>query len=696
MIKNKTTLQQNRGRNASLALERTLWDPMLILLHVLAVVALIACSALPLGATTTEADADAYGFVSRVDGEVLLSGLEGDEAIEAEINHPLLTGDQITTNSGRIELILPDGTVVRIARGTSIVFDALSGAPDSEIDGGTLLALDQGELQIRTPETFLTDEDLAVRTPNATVYLAPAGSYRVTSQDSSFTEVVVREGFAEAQTVSGSGIARDGEALEISGYARPFVNTVDAGPADSLELWASDLDRAAYEASSDEIDPRLAYAAAPLEEAGEWVEVESYRAWRPYVRADWRPFRYGRWVYTPSGLTWVASAPWGWVTSHYGSWDYRPGYGWLWLPGNFYTPAAVHWYWGPTHVAWIPSGYYSRHYRSGFGFGVYGWAGGDWGYWTDWTFCPTRYFGRRGYDRYWNSGRNMARQRRFAVPRGIVTTDTRGLGPERWGKPTEVLDTLVKRAAPRGTARDLPDVTEFVARRKVAMSRTTDALDRRVSARERLQPLPEERKRGRLGSRSVATDTSTRVRSRDGSSTLSRTTGRKEPSAMAGTRYGGTIRRPGDRVRSSPGKDTESRARVKRQEAPSARAPSSSLERSVAPRTTPVRRVLDRIREHREATRGSSSEKSAGSSRATSPSNRSSSASDGGKSSSVSKNPRGSSSKAPTRSSSSSARASGSSRSSAQKSAPPSRSSSKPSSSGRSSSRSRSKSRSKN
>ena len=66
------------------------------------------------------------------------------------------------------------------------------------------------------------------------------------------------------------------------------------------------------------------------------------------------------------------------------------------------------------------------------------------GFWADWTFCPTRYFGRRGYDRYWDTGRNLARTRRFAVPRGIVTTDTRGLTRDRWGKPNEVFRTLAR------------------------------------------------------------------------------------------------------------------------------------------------------------------------------------------------------------------------------------------------------------
>ncbi|MCH7666808.1 MAG: FecR domain-containing protein [Acidobacteria bacterium] len=723
--------------NSRLNSWRNPWVPMLVSLLVLALAALVA---FPLGATTTELGTDAYGFVSRVEGGAMLSGLEDDDAIEAEVNHPLLTGDLITTDSGRVELVLPDGTVVRMGPGTSVIFDALAGAPDSEIDDGTLILLDRGELQIRTPETFLGGRDLAVQTSNATVYLGASGSYRITAQGSSFTEVVVREGFAEAETGSGSSIARTGEALEINGTTRPFVDVVAAGPADSLELWAGDLDRAAdaaMAAAPAYVDSRLAYAAAPLHDAGEWVYVDSRRAWSPYVRADWRPFRHGRWVYTPSGLTWVASARWGWVTSHYGFWDFVPGYGWLWLPGNVYFPAGVYWYWGPTHVAWIPYGYYNRYARSGFRFGVYGWAGGDWGYWSDWTFCPTRYFGRRGYDRYWDTGSNLGRERRFAVPRGIVTTDTRGLGPERWGKPSEALDTLLRRVDPEGRVRSLPDVTEFVARREVAKpsiwSQEPRLVERRLSVRERLQPLPEERKRGRFGtpslaaSRAIDSSESTRLIGSSGSGgsgglrRLDRSVGPSVGSSVgpsvgpsgewprSGTkvRFGSGVRsgsagspgsntagieRSSQRFRSVAGRRLEPGSRSVA-DRPSARDGASSRRLSVRDALTgsqsaPARRVLDRIRAHRESARGASSETKGSSSRQL-----------GTRSRSVSKGSSSSSSRAPARrSSSSSTKSSSSTRGSSPKASPPSRSSSNRSSASRSksSSRSRSKPRSKN
>ncbi len=451
-------------------------------------------------------DAIGYGFVRTVEGSVTLSGLDAtepagygsraQEAVEAEVNHPLLSGDVLTTySSGRAEVVLPDGGVIRIDRSSRLTFEALFGSPDTRAGRATELVLDEGEILLRTDDYGSADTTLVA--PNAVVYLAPGGLYRVTIFDYDFTEVVVRRGLAEAETSEGSSIARGGELLEVRGSGRSYATLASAGGADELEFWSQELEGGVPASATRHVEPRLRYAAHSLHGNGDWVQYQSSWAWRPYVGSAWRPFVDGRWVYTPSGLTWVASARWGWLTSHYGSWDHVPGYGWMWFPGAVYSPASVYWYWGPTYVGWVPSGYYSRYYGySGFRLGVYGWAGGPWSYFDSWTFCPTRYFGRRGYDRYWGSGRDIGRRARFAVPRGIVTTDTRGITPDRWGKPGEILGTLSRRGSAVRTSElvraggGLPDVSRFVARR----DRSDGLLASRLDAGRRgasLRPLAE-------------------------------------------------------------------------------------------------------------------------------------------------------------------------------------------------------------
>ena len=322
-----------------------------------------------------------YGFYRTVEGKALLSGLEqGAEPLEVEPNYPVLTGDRIWVENGaRLEAVLPDRVILRLDQETELLFEGLAGSPDAGADTTTHLGLVEGEIQV-TADGYVLSDTISLTTGNSRIYLDLPGTYRLIYDGRGWTEVAVREGFAEVNTERGSIIARDGEGAVVEGEYSPRVTLIDAGPPDALEYWAADL-------SGDQltgngyVDDSLAYAAAPLEDSGEWVVTSGRPAWRPTVRVGWRPFSDGWGVYTPSGLNWVAYEPWGWVTSHYGAWDYVPGYGWLWFPGTTYSPAWVYWYWGPTHAAWIPSGYYTRYYGprhgSSFRFGVYGWARGE-------------------------------------------------------------------------------------------------------------------------------------------------------------------------------------------------------------------------------------------------------------------------------------------------------------------------------
>lgn len=450
-------------------------------------------------------DDTAYGFYRTIEGEVRLTTLDGGEPLEVEPNYPVLVGDRIwVTYGARTEMVLADGSIVRADGGTDLYFDNLARSADGDAGRPTALELIDGEIQVIVSDYGEGVEPIEIGTENATVYLQEPGVYRVLVESGPLTSVLVREGFAEvvgkgvanAGGSYGSVVVRAGEETIIEGGDSPRVAVYAASSHDSLEIWGRELDGyAVARESSRYVEPSLRYAAAPLDRHGSWIEVEGAYAWRPRVHYGWRPYTVGNWIYTPSGLTWVSGEPWGWVTGHYGSWNYSPGWGWLWYPGRTYSPAWVYWYWGPTHVGWVPVGYYSHYYGpryAGFGFsfqfGVHGWAGGSWGHFERWTFCPTRYFGHRSYRDVWRSGQELRHTGRLkAVPRGVITTDTRSLTPSRWGKPTEAIEALRVKSA---TSRDgglsgrgeLPDVTNFVARRPDLDDNTRKAVLMKVAA----------------------------------------------------------------------------------------------------------------------------------------------------------------------------------------------------------------------
>lgn len=413
---------------------------------------------------------DSYSYLRTVEGYAELETADG-EVLEAMENHPLVPGDQLRLGSGsRVEVILSDGTVLRIDERTDLALDQLAWTPDSS-DTATRLTLLAGELQAVVGYGAAAGSPLTVETRNATLYLEAPGEYRVSFDGYGATQVVVRDGTAESQTDRGSAIVRAGETAYIEGGEWATIDVARAGSRDRLESWGDQLDAEARLAHVPHVEPELRYRAARMASHGAWLEVGGRPAWRPHVGAGWRPYTTGSWVYTPSGLTWVSTEPWGWIPSHYGSWELVAGHGWVWFAGAAYSPAWVYWYWGPTHVAWVPSGYYTGFYGGYRGHvprhGVYGWAGGGWDHFGEWVFCPTRYFGRPHYERYFRSGHEVGRHATYRdLPRGVIATDTRSLRRDVWGQPEAAQARLTAARSRLTTGTELPDVTDFVARRR--------------------------------------------------------------------------------------------------------------------------------------------------------------------------------------------------------------------------------------
>lgn len=429
-----------------------------------------------------------YGYLRVVEGPATLIQSGTDDRESAEINQPVLAGDRLQVPArSRVEIMLADRNIVRLDGGSELLLERLASSPDTN-DRATVLRLLEGNLQLVVLQESYGEELPRVETPNATIYVQHYGVFRVTADRGGWSELVVRRGKAEVVTERGSQVVRADEEAIIEGERLAAIDVRPASGFDALERWSKYLDEEYASADLRHVDDNLRYAAAPLSRHGSWLSIEGRPYWRPVVTAGWRPYWHGRWAYTPSGLTWVSYEPWGWVPYHYGSWDYIPAYGWVWAPGYRYSPAWVYWHWGSSYAGWCPTGYYTRYYGSrfgvGFGFhsGVYGYAGGPWSYYDHWTFVPTGYFGyRHGYrdgyrDGRWDGRRDDRDVRRYAVPvdelrrrvaempRGILTTDTRGLTPERLRNPDDVLRTLRQSGLGKGRA-ELPDMTPFVARR---------------------------------------------------------------------------------------------------------------------------------------------------------------------------------------------------------------------------------------
>jgi hypothetical protein len=428
---------------------------------------------------------ESYSYLRTVEGTVTITSAgNGPAADTADVNQPLLSGDQVRLARGsRAEAVLADRTLLRLGGGTSLTLARVAFSGD-RADRVTQLDIEEGEILLQVGDDALGDQLPEIRTQGATVYLQQPGLYRVTADRGGWTEVLVREGYAEIVSDRGSTVVRAGEIATVLADRFGRVEIARAPGEDALERWGLELYDQARTATTTvvHVDPYLSYAAAPLAGHGDWVYVDASWAWRPRVATGWRPYWNGRWCPTPSGLTWVSYEPWGWVPYHYGSWFMDASYGWCWRPGRVYSPAWVYWHWSDNWVGWVPIGYYTSYYsrfgfHDGFRFGVYGWAGGGWGAYADWHFVPSWCLRQRDWRRHQHTGHDLERLEPGGPQRGIVTTDTRGLTRERLGRPREIVETLAsRRGAGNGS---LVDVTDFVARKNELPPRVADAVGAR-------------------------------------------------------------------------------------------------------------------------------------------------------------------------------------------------------------------------
>jgi hypothetical protein len=96
---------------------------------------------------------------------------------------------------------------------------------------------------------------------------------------------------------------------------------------------------------------------------GAWVQQPDYGlVWQPTVETinpDWSPYvDAGQWLYSDSGWYWQSDYTWGWAVFHYGRWANIPRQGWVWQPGNIWSPAWVAWRSSASYLGWaaLPPG----------------------------------------------------------------------------------------------------------------------------------------------------------------------------------------------------------------------------------------------------------------------------------------------------------------------------------------------------
>ena len=340
-------------------------------------VALVVLAGAP--AVAQEAPAtDAPAHVSLVDGSAVL---ERDGRIDSEpTSMPLLAGDRLRTQGGRVEVLFNDGSALHLDANTVVDFQS---------DEVVRLLEGRIRLAIAGPAR---DVSYRIDAPSAWVQINDPGEYRVAVQRNADVELAVLRGAAELINESGRSYIRAGErtfARAGSAPSPPYV--YNSASWDEFDRWSESRRDRRLGVSAQYLPNDVRQYSAAFDNYGDWRYEQSYGyVWYPRVYAGWRPYHRGRWAsLRPYGWTWIAGDPWGWPTHHYGRWGLSAG-AWFWIPGRSWGPAWVSWAYAPDYVSWCPLGWNNRPVLQIVNVNVFG--GRRYSPWDAWSVSPRRPF----------------------------------------------------------------------------------------------------------------------------------------------------------------------------------------------------------------------------------------------------------------------------------------------------------------
>jgi hypothetical protein len=310
------------------------------------------------------AQTDPPGRVGRLnytDGPVSFQPAAVNDWVDASVNRPLISGDNIWVGDrGRSELHV-GSTAVRLGPNTAFQFLNLD-------DQTVQIRLSEGTLTIRM-RSLAQNQIFEVDTPNMAFTLVRPGEYRIDANpDSRSTVITVRDGEGD---VTGGGdtfpvYAR--QQVVVRGDDQITYNLASAPRDDAWDQWCSSRDQREDRSLSARYVSREMDGYEDLDQYGRWDNQSGYgNVWMPTsVDAGWAPYRDGHWAWiAPWGWTWVDDAPWGFAPYHYGRWASFGGR-WGWIPGPYgVTPV-----YAPALVAWIGGGGGGSGFSLSFSFGT--------------------------------------------------------------------------------------------------------------------------------------------------------------------------------------------------------------------------------------------------------------------------------------------------------------------------------------
>lgn len=340
-------------------------------------------SALAAGAQTSEVGTPAH--IAFVEGDATIDRENYSEPAVSSM--PLVAGDRLRTDRGRLEVLFPDGSSLALDEFSSI-----------ELQAPTLFRVTSGRilLTVAGAANPASAAHFQIDTPTSSATTDGPGEYRVailSGPTGAQTELAILRGSGALMTERGSTPLRAGErsvAWENDAPSEP--QGFNSARFDAFDRWASARRdaRLGRAASTQHLPADLRVYGGALDRGGSWQYEAAYgNVWYPTVSADWRPYYHGYWSTIPYyGWTWIGLDVWAWPTHHYGRWGHLRNR-WFWIPGNRWGPAWVSWGAAPGYVSWSPLGFDNRP--------VFGLSVGVGDQRAGWVTVSRSHFGRGRY-----------------------------------------------------------------------------------------------------------------------------------------------------------------------------------------------------------------------------------------------------------------------------------------------------------
>src|SRR5580693_2315587 len=221
--------------------------------------------------------------------------------LEADINRPLTTGDNLWADKDSRGEVHIGATSIRLSSDTGISFLNLD-------DRTVQLQLAQGTIEVHL-RRLEPGNAFEIDTPNLAFTLAASGEYRIQADpDGNSTAIIVREG---AGQVTGAGESYDltaGQQYTFNGTDQLTFDAQAAPEFDNFEDWCQAQDQRENSSASARYVSRDVDGYYDLDGNGDWQTDPDYGAvWVPAgVAVGWAPYHYGRWAQVRGGS-------WGWV-----------------------------------------------------------------------------------------------------------------------------------------------------------------------------------------------------------------------------------------------------------------------------------------------------------------------------------------------------------------------------------------------